>query len=224
MKGKCLQTIHYFKDYIWYFIVCFEISLNFLVRQAGPKTLPPNITITEDESDDDENAENAEQQQGKLPPKYFILTFTESTTSETSASNVPIDSNVESEKTPENTPTETNDVPVKEGKQEEPDIDHDSLLLSIFMEAIKTKVKDRDLPLLVSQFYSSIMLPCRPPGTTLDIKKTQYKKVRVFSEVFVVIFIKLSAFLSFMERHELVTIKDDKGVQYITSINRSHPE
>jgi len=53
----------------------------------------------------------------------------------------------------------------------------DTILITCFMSAIKTKVKDKDLPILVSTFYSSHMLACKPSDVTVDIKKSSYKKL-----------------------------------------------
>jgi hypothetical protein len=78
------------------------------------------------------------------------------------------------EDTPQNTPENV----VPENKQEEPEIDHDALVNYIFLAAIKTKIKDKDLPILFNNFWSNYMLPCRPDQYLVDIKKTKYKKVK----------------------------------------------
>src|SRR5690348_13893982 len=57
-------------------------------------------------------------------------------------------------------------------------MDQDSLLEYSFFAAIK-RVKDKDLPILLSTFYSGNILPNRPATTTVDIKKTKYKKVSI---------------------------------------------
>lgn len=52
----------------------------------------------------------------------------------------------------------------------------DKLLETCFLGALRN-TKDKELPLLVSTFYSSKMIPHRPPGTNVDIKKSSHKKV-----------------------------------------------
>ncbi len=53
----------------------------------------------------------------------------------------------------------------------------DALLRRCFLEALKTRVKDKDLPLLLSIFYAQHMMACKPEGAQLDIKKSSFKKV-----------------------------------------------
>eukprot|EP00002_Diphylleia_rotans_P038077 TRINITY_DN8602_c0_g1_i1.p1 TRINITY_DN8602_c0_g1~~TRINITY_DN8602_c0_g1_i1.p1 ORF type:complete len:668 (-),score=166.90 TRINITY_DN8602_c0_g1_i1:32-2035(-) len=86
----------------------------------------------------------------------------------------------------------------------------DALLERCLLQAIKTMVKDKELPLLVSIFYSNYMLASRPTDSYVDIKKSTYKK--------------LSQFLKAIEKRGILKVKDVRGVQQITSINRSHPE
>jgi hypothetical protein len=53
----------------------------------------------------------------------------------------------------------------------------DALLKQSFLEALKTRVKDKDLPMLLNVFYSNHLLAVKPPDATLDLKKSSYKKV-----------------------------------------------
>ncbi len=57
-------------------------------------------------------------------------------------------------------------------------VNQDELAEYCFMTALK-RLKDKELPVLVSVLYSHHVLPSRPPDTVLDIKKTQYKKASV---------------------------------------------
>lgn len=66
-------------------------------------------------------------------------------------------------------------------------------LLAAFLNGLKKTLKDAQLPMLVSTFYSSVLLPSRPPGTSIDVKKTRYRKI--------------SNFLKEMEERGLVTLK-----------------
>lgn len=66
-------------------------------------------------------------------------------------------------------------------------------LLAAFLNGLKKTLKDAQLPMLVSTFYSSVLLPSRPPGTSIDVKKTRHRKI--------------SNFLKEMEERGLVTLK-----------------
>jgi hypothetical protein len=68
--------------------------------------------------------------------------------------------------------TNNNNVPVK------PEVNMDELIEKSFFQAIKKRLKDKDLPILASTFYSKYLLPSRPAGTEIDIKKSCYKQVR----------------------------------------------
>src|SRR3546814_5670373 len=56
----------------------------------------------------------------------------------------------------------------------------DELIVTTFMRAAKYTVKDRQLPMLASTFYASYMLPARPEGRAIDLKKSNFKKVTAF--------------------------------------------
>eukprot|EP01027_Heterolobosea_sp_BB2_P016937 GEZU01024038.1.p1 GENE.GEZU01024038.1~~GEZU01024038.1.p1 ORF type:complete len:331 (-),score=124.78 GEZU01024038.1:99-1091(-) len=78
------------------------------------------------------------------------------------------------------------------------------------MEAIKTLVQDKDLPISVSTLYSNHLLLCKPEGTHLDVKKSSYKKI--------------NKFIQEMNKKKLIKTKEVKGVLQVLSINREHPE
>jgi hypothetical protein len=58
----------------------------------------------------------------------------------------------------------------------------DELLHNSFLCCVKTMLSTANLtellPLSASTLYAAYILPCRPHGTHLDIKKTSHKKVR----------------------------------------------
>lgn len=88
-----------------------------------------------------------------------------------------------------------------EGAEEEEEVEEEQesvevvseRLLAAFLNGLKKTLKDAQLPMLVSTFYSSVLLPSRPPGTSIDVKKTRYRKI--------------SNFLKEMEERGLVTLK-----------------
>ncbi|KAK9110846.1 hypothetical protein Sjap_018906 [Stephania japonica] len=88
----------------------------------------------------------------------------------------------------------------------------DSLLDKCLLQALHTTVKDKDLPLPGSTLWSSHVLPCRPSGITLDIKKSSHKK--------------LSKWLQSKSSIALISVKEDKHTKEVVlqAVNRGHAE
>ncbi|CAH3156749.1 unnamed protein product [Pocillopora meandrina] len=86
----------------------------------------------------------------------------------------------------------------------------DDLLEYCFFCAL-LRMKKVELPVLTSTFFRSYLLPSRPEGKSLDIKKSSYKK--------------LSKFLQCMQERGLISVQEaSKGVDHITSITWDNPE
>lgn len=90
--------------------------------------------------------------------------------------------------------------------------DVDMLLDKCLLQALHTTIKDKDLPMPGSTLWSNHVLPCRPSGVTLDIKKSSHKK--------------LSKWLLAKSSTGLITVKEDKHKKEVVlfSVNRSHPD
>ncbi|KAM5550144.1 hypothetical protein ABKV19_001207 [Rosa sericea] len=88
----------------------------------------------------------------------------------------------------------------------------DMLLEKCLLQALHTTVKDKDLPMPGSTLWSNYVLPCRPSGITLDIKKSSYKKLSKWLQA------KCSA--------GLIRVKEDKYKKesVLLSVNRIHPD
>ncbi|XP_020519093.1 eukaryotic translation initiation factor 2D isoform X1 [Amborella trichopoda] len=88
----------------------------------------------------------------------------------------------------------------------------DSLLDKCLLQALHTTVKDKDFPMSGSSLWSSHVLPCRPEGITLDIKKSSHKK--------------LSKWLQSKSSSGLISVKEDKHKKefMLLSVNRVHPD
>ncbi|OVA07440.1 Translation initiation factor SUI1 [Macleaya cordata] len=88
----------------------------------------------------------------------------------------------------------------------------DALLDKCLLQALHTTVKEKDLPMPGSTFWSNHVLPCRPTGVTLDIKKSSHKK--------------LSKWLQSKSSAGLISAKEDKHKKEVMllAVNRSHPE
>ena len=87
-----------------------------------------------------------------------------------------------------------------DGEQMDTDaMSQDELLNLAFLMALKKSVKDSKLPMLVSEFSANHLLPCRPVGTTLDVKKTSFKKI--------------GKFLVAMADEKHIRLQDQKGAE-----------
>uniref|UniRef100_A0A5B7AKM9 Putative eukaryotic translation initiation factor 2D n=1 Tax=Davidia involucrata TaxID=16924 RepID=A0A5B7AKM9_DAVIN len=90
--------------------------------------------------------------------------------------------------------------------------DIDALLDKCLLQALHTTVNEKDLPMPGSTLWSSHVLPCRPSGITLDIKKSSYKK--------------LTKWLQSKSSVGLISVKEDKHKKEVTlfAFNRNHPD
>ncbi|XP_021834521.1 eukaryotic translation initiation factor 2D-like [Prunus avium] len=84
--------------------------------------------------------------------------------------------------------------------------DVDTLLEKCLLQALHTTVKDKDLPTPGSTLWSNHVLPCRPSGITLDIKKSKWLQAK--------------------SSMGLITVKEDKYKKesILLSVNRKHPD
>ncbi|KAM3303751.1 eukaryotic translation initiation factor 2D isoform X1 [Capsicum chacoense] len=88
----------------------------------------------------------------------------------------------------------------------------DALLDKCLLQALHTTIKEKDLPICGSTFWSSQVLPCRPLGITLDIKKSSHKK--------------LSKWLQAKASGGLISVKEDKHKKEVilSAVDRNHPD
>ncbi|XP_058097561.1 uncharacterized protein LOC131242743 [Magnolia sinica] len=88
----------------------------------------------------------------------------------------------------------------------------DALLDKCLLQALHTTVKDKDLPIPGSTLWASHILPCRPSGVTLDIKKSSHKK--------------LSKWLQSKSSAGLISAKEDKHKKEVVliAVNHRHPD
>ncbi|KAL2490180.1 eukaryotic translation initiation factor SUI1 family protein [Abeliophyllum distichum] len=82
--------------------------------------------------------------------------------------------------------------------------DVDALLDKCLLQALHTTIMDKDLPMPGSTLWSGHVLPCRPLGVTLDIKKSSYKK--------------LSKWLQSKSSSGLISVKEDKYKKELNKI------
>jgi translation initiation factor 2D len=86
----------------------------------------------------------------------------------------------------------------------------DELIQLCLARALKTRVTTDALPMLASTFYAAHMLPARPPGTTVDLKHSSFKK--------------LSKVLEWAKAEDMLDFEtDESGTITITMVNRENP-
>lgn len=208
MQGKGVDMLHLYQDKLWY-ISLEALQFSFLIlrnREAGSKQAHPLIQ--------DEGIFNSESLE---PTEEDLQTKIES------ASEAEAESKQENPQLAENkdatTVLEEKKTDEQEIRRPPPSEDEitaqDNLLRYCFFTAIKggaeKKLRDKDLPILANIFFSDYILPARPEGATLEIKRTSYKK--------------LNAFLSEASGKGLIqTNETSPGVLQITAINRAHDE
>ncbi|GMH17352.1 hypothetical protein Nepgr_019193 [Nepenthes gracilis] len=88
--------------------------------------------------------------------------------------------------------------------------DVDVLLNKCLLQALHMTVNDTDLPMPGSTLWANHVLPCRPSGVTLDIKKSSFKK--------------LTKWLQSKASSGLISVKEDKYKKEVVllAVNRKH--
>lgn len=56
----------------------------------------------------------------------------------------------------------------------------DDILITAFLEALKTRVKSSDLPMFANVLFANFVLPCRTAGSTIAVKATSFKSFSGF--------------------------------------------
>ena len=84
----------------------------------------------------------------------------------------------------------------------------DAMLDWCLLRGLVDKVPDGELPIKCEELYSKVLLPARPAGTTVDIKKSGYKK--------------LAKLYSVWEKKGLLTVKAVHKIDNIVAVNRQH--
>jgi hypothetical protein len=84
----------------------------------------------------------------------------------------------------------------------------DETLMDCFLQAVKTRVKDRDLPTMGTTLYGKHMRASRHVGTSCDVKDSS--------------FVWLRPFLESLEEENLLKLKPEVKDPTVTWINRNH--
>merc|ERR1711904_278453 len=85
----------------------------------------------------------------------------------------------------------------------------DQALMDCFLQAVTTRVKNRDLPMMGTTLYGKYMRSSRRIGTDCDVKDSS--------------FVWLRPFLESLEDHEMIKLKPEVKDPTVTWINRNHP-
>ena len=72
------------------------------------------------------------------------------------------------------------DAPPDDGGKLSSSEEMDALLDACLLQALRTRIKDKDLPLLCGALLTTHLLPCRPEGSHVDVKKSSHKKLGKF--------------------------------------------
>ncbi|XP_062219334.1 uncharacterized protein LOC133919095 [Phragmites australis] len=210
LRGKALRIAHYYRDMLW---------------DSADGRYVPNEGFFEDIVVEDPNfvstSQSADSSEEPAEGTHDVSVSTEDVAVDISDSHA-ADHGVHSEAVEEITDG-VNLLKLPEGKaSEQPpeEKEHqnlateeiDSLLDKCLLQALYTSIKEKDLPMLGSTLWSNHILPCRPPGVTLDIKKSSHKK--------------LSKWLQSKSSSGLILAKEDKYKKEVmlTGINRGHPD
>lgn len=187
MKGRGICVLHTYMDALWAF-----------GDKSGPPTIPDSIETEEYVDEGGCDPEN-KLQEGEAGVQEHCQEVTDQVCTRVEELSLPDQTQQDEEKTTEN-------------DQQSPQELMDALLFQCFLQALKTKVKKSELPLLTSTFLRNHMFACCPSGKQLDIKKSSYKK--------------LSKFLQTMQlRHSLIRVKElTKGVESIVEVDWRNPE
>ncbi|CAH2088188.1 unnamed protein product [Euphydryas editha] len=89
--------------------------------------------------------------------------------------------------------------------------DMDGLLRWCLLSFLKREGKNIELPLKTNLLYKNHLMAYCPPDRTLDVKKSNYKK--------------MGKFLEAMEREGLISVREvEKGVSALVSLQLAHPQ
>lgn len=185
-KGKALNLLHTYGDQLW--------------ASGDRSTLPlleESVNSSQQIGNLDQATNNAEDPQNSSHlPDISLLNIQESETSNINTTNGDLaQQQIQNVEEVEDTRTLAEIM--------------DHLLLNCLLTSFKTTMKKIELPLLVSTFHKSHLLPSCPANQQVDVKKSSYKK--------------LSVFLKEMQKLRLLEVKElQKGVESIVSANLNH--
>ncbi|CAK8575219.1 unnamed protein product [Lathyrus sativus] len=218
LRGKALRITHYYRDLLWESVEGRYVpNEGFLedVVFGHPSLLSPPSHDTDlaeasgESSNGQQNITRSDEADGSLNVNELPADSSHTSTRPNSDENTAdeITAGMGDLKLPDSgSPNEPNDQHTLSTS------DVDLLLDKCLLQALHTTLKDKDLPIPGSTLWSNHVLPCRPSGMTLDIKKSSYKK--------------LSKWLQAKSSAGLISVKEDKHKKEVVllSVNRKHAD
>jgi len=189
LQGKGLETLHIFKDSLW-------AHLGKPVPNAGFSEKEGEVTPCEASTfappsrvgGSHDAAANEE------APAPEAASTSEAAVAEAAHEKAPTDAGISS-------------APGTTRKPE--DWTPDDLIDFCFLKAFKTSLTDaKALPVEASELYEKHMKPCRPEGTTLDVKKTSHKQI--------------GKYLNAMRKAKAIDTVEKKSVVSVTKVDLKH--
>ncbi|KAH1105634.1 hypothetical protein J1N35_009402 [Gossypium stocksii] len=210
LRGKALRIMHYYRDLLWESVEGHYVPNSGFLEDVVLED--PSFLASEGatcESDVQQSCVNNENTKGSIDVNGAIsdaCAASMQNDSENAAKEITMDAS--DLKSTANVDAAKLDIELSSLSIE----DVDSHLDRCLLQALHTTVKDKDLPMPGSTLWSNHVLPCRPSGITLDIKKSSHKK--------------LSKWLQAKSSTGLITVKEDKYKKeaMLISVNRGHPE
>lgn len=183
-KGDAVEVLHYFGDCLWE--ACGSPRPDGFVGD----TIQATQSVADGGADDSSEGEDAEQ--AALPPTG------------TSENQVPINEcEADREEGDRHDPAGIFEI------QPSPESMSNALDECLF-QAIKSRLKDKDLPMSGNALYAQHMRPCRRVGTTIDVKASTFKK--------------LVTFLAHCDEMGWIALKKNAAEPTVTKVFRDHPD
>ncbi|KAL9432289.1 hypothetical protein AB3S75_027332 [Citrus x aurantiifolia] len=214
LRGKALRITHYYRDLLWGSVEGHSVPNAGFLEDVVVED--PAFLSTSQVSDSCEGAADSSNDQKNGEEGIIDADNANSEPNSTSATQDDFDGNIV-----EQVAADVGDLKLTENvdageTNEEHHVltteDVDAYLDKCLLQALHTTVKDKDLPMPGSTLWSNHILPCRPSGITLDIKKSSHKK--------------LSKWLQAKSSAGLISVKEDKYKKesMLFSVNCGHPD
>lgn len=219
LRGKALKIMHYYHDLLWESVECpyvpnagFFEDVVFEDPTLSSLQVSDSYSGANDSSNDQQNGISDKENGQSVDVADVLSEPSSASVAQTNSGNgiaEEIAAHVDDLKV---TDDGSADQSIGEDQHPLSTEDVDTLLEKCLLQALHTTVKDKDLPMPGSTLWSNHVLPCRPSGITLDIKKSSYKK--------------LSKWLQAKSSTGLITVKEDKYKKesILLSVNRKHPD
>ncbi|CAD5193222.1 uncharacterized protein LOC103972921 [Musa acuminata AAA Group] len=216
LRGKALRITHYYRDYLW------QSAEGHYIPNAGfledVVMEDPNLLSVSQPADEPLDASNDEDHVNTAERDRVDTSSIHATTDIDAPMNLDVTDQISEEMTTDISGLKVSDNVTAEEPSDEKEQqtlsseEIDALLDKCLLQALHATVKDKDLPMPGSTLWSNHVLPCRPSGITLDIKKSSHKK--------------LSKWLQSKSSAGLISAKEDKYKKEVMllSINRCHQQ